>query len=137
MVAAGVAAVAAVAAMVVVVLVGIAVLADKPPKTKESTAPVVGGDPPADLRLRDDQGSITITWTDPTSGTVPFIVAGGRTGQQLGALARMEPGVTTYTVRGFNSLLDYCFTVLAVYSTDTYATSGQVCTQRQNPPSPR
>ena len=93
--------------------------------------PKVTGAPPADLKLRDDGTTITITWTDPTNGGVPFMVAGGRTGQRLGVLATVDPGQTSYTVNGLNARLDYCFTVLAVYSTDTFATSGQVCTDRE------
>jgi hypothetical protein len=92
---------------------------------------VVSGPPPADLRLRDDTTTITITWTDPTGGGVPFMVAGGRAGQKLGVMATVDPGQTSYTVNGLNGKLDYCFTVLAVYSTDTFATSGQVCTDRE------
>jgi hypothetical protein len=132
--------VAAVAAMVAAVVVGVVILSDKQPPddpAQPSGAPATSGEPPADLRLRDDRESITITWTDPTSGTVPFIVAGGRAGTQLGALASIDPGETSYKVNGLNPRLDYCFTVLAVYSTDTYATSGQVCTQRPGTASPR
>jgi hypothetical protein len=57
-------------------------------------------------------------------------VAGGQAGQKLGALATLDPGKTQYTVNGLNPRVNYCFTVLAVYSADTYATSGQICTTR-------
>ncbi len=70
------------------------------------------------------------SWADPSAGTVPFIVAGGRSGQTLGALASVDAGRTSYTVNGLSPEVDYCFTVLAVYGTDRYATSGQVCTHR-------
>ncbi|MFG2058987.1 fibronectin type III domain-containing protein [Micromonospora sp. NPDC048930] len=93
--------------------------------------PKVSGPPPGDLKLRDDSTTITVTWTDPSNGGVPFVVAGGRAGQKLGVMATVDPGTTTYTVNGLSPKLDYCFTVLAVYSTDTYATSGQVCTDRE------
>jgi hypothetical protein len=46
-------------------------------------------------------------------------------------MATVDPGQTSYTVNGLNSRVDYCFTVLAVYSTNSFATSGQVCTERE------
>ncbi|WP_374103903.1 hypothetical protein [Micromonospora sp. U56] len=89
------------------------------------------GAPPTALKLRDDGTSVTITWSDPAGGGVPFMVAGGRAGKALGVMATVDPGQTSYTVNGLSSTVDYCFTVLAVYSTDAFATSGQVCTDRE------
>lgn len=65
------------------------------------------------------------------------MVAGGRAGLALGVMATVEPGRTSHTVNGLSSRVDYCFTVLAVYSTDSFATSSQVCTNRERstPPS--
>ncbi|MEV4656438.1 hypothetical protein [Micromonospora sp. NPDC049301] len=137
------AAVAAGVAVVAVAGLGAVVLNrdDAPPPT--GTAPTAAastaaaGPPPGDLKLRDDSVTITLTWTDPSQGAVPFMVAGGRAGQALGVMATVDPGRTSYTVNGLNSRVDYCFTVLAVYSTDSFATSGQVCTERDRatPPS--
>ncbi len=127
-VAAGVA-VAAVAGLGAVVLTR-----DDPPPTgtaPTAAAPTAVGLPPGDLKLRDDSTTITLTWTDPTGGAVPFMVAAGRAGQALGVMATVDPGRTSYTVNGLNSRVDHCFTVLAVYSTDSFATSGQVCTARE------
>lgn len=106
---------------------------DPPPPGTAPTAaaPTVAGLPPGDLELRDDSATITLTWTDPTGGAVPFMVAAGRAGQALGVIATVDPGRTSYTVNGLNSRVDHCFTVLAVYSTDSFATSGQVCTARE------
>jgi hypothetical protein len=134
------AAVLAAAVVVVVVLVG-----NLPPGPGPEAGPTTGpdggtspvGEPPTRLRLRDDSASITISWVDPTGGTVPFVVAGGRAGQALGALATVDPGETSFTVNGLNSRLDYCFTVLAVYGTDEFSTSEQVCTSRTGSPGPR
>ncbi|QLQ40552.2 hypothetical protein [Micromonospora robiginosa] len=111
---------------------------DAAPPAPAPTAvkPKVTGPPPVDLRLRDDTTTITVTWTDPTSGGVPFVVAGGRAGQKLGVMATVDAGQTRYTVNGLSAKLDYCFTVLAVYSTDSYATSGQVCTDREGVATP-
>lgn len=130
------AAAAAVIAAVVVVMVGMTVLLDRqtgPTGTPQRSDPAgAAADPPTGVRLTDDRTAITINWTDPTAGTVPFILASGRSGQQLGALATVAPGTTTFTVNGLNPEADYCFAVLAVYSADEYVPSDQVCTTRQD-----
>jgi hypothetical protein len=95
--------------------------------------PRLAGDPPTDLKLRVDGTAITVSWKDPSEGTVPFIVAGAQAGRQHKAMATINPGETTATINGLNPRLGYCFTVLAVYSTDQYAASGQVCTERNTP----
>ncbi len=108
---------------------------DAPPTgtapTAAAQAPTAAGPAPGDLKLRDDSTTVTLTWTDPTGGAVPFMVAAGRAGQPLGVIATVDPGRTSHTVNGLNSRVDHCFTVLAVYSTDSFATSGQVCTTRE------
>ncbi len=127
----------AVLAVVAAVGVGVVLLnreAAPPPApvpASGAASPKVAGPPPGDLKLRDDTTTVTVTWTDPTNGGVPFVVAGGRAGQKLGVMATVDAGQTRYTVNGLSAKLDYCFTVLAVYSTDSYATSGQVCTDRK------
>ncbi|MFY1637913.1 tetratricopeptide repeat protein [Solwaraspora sp. WMMB335] len=138
-VAVGTAAAAFLAATVAVV-VGVAVLLDRgttAPVTRQEPdvdpTPTTLGEPPANLRITDDRTAVTITWTDPTAGTVPFVVASGRHGQQLGALTTIDPGQTTFTVNGLNPELDYCFAILAAYSTNEYSSSDQVCTQRFRP----
>jgi hypothetical protein len=130
--------VAAGVAVVAVAGLGAVVLTrdDPPPAGTAPTAvatraPTAAGPPPGDLALRDDSTTITLTWTDPTGGAVPFMVAAGRAGQPLGVFATVDPGRTSYTVNGLNPRVDHCFTVLAVYSTDSFATSGQVCTARE------
>ncbi|GAA3190624.1 tetratricopeptide repeat protein [Dactylosporangium siamense] len=85
---------------------------------------------PGALKLRDDKTSITLTWTDPSKGSAPFIVAGGQQGA-LRQLQVLAAGATTYTLNGLNPTLDYCFTVAAVYGTDSVALSGLACTQRK------
>ncbi|MFI6784426.1 tetratricopeptide repeat protein [Micromonospora sp. NPDC050276] len=142
---------AGVAVMAVAGLGAVVLTRDDPPPTgaapTAAPAPTTAGAAPGDLRLRDDSTTITLTWTDPSGGAVPFMVAAGRAGQALGVIATVDPGRTSYTVNGLNSRVDHCFTVLAVYSTDSFATSGQVCTARERtnpssgapsgPPSPR
>ena len=131
------AAAAAVIAAIVAVAVGVTLLLDRPgpSPTQSTTGPVSTsvGEPPGGLRLSDDGTAVTLSWSDPTAGTVAFIVASGRDGQQLAALATVNPGRTTFTVNGLNPDVDYCFAVLAVYSADEYSPSEQVCTQRRVP----
>lgn len=125
---------AGVAVVAVAGLGAVMLTRDDPPPigtAPTAAAPTAAGLPPGDLKLRDDSATITLTWTDPTGGAVPFMVAAGRAGQALGVIATVDPGRTTYTVNGLNSRVDHCFTVLAVYSTDSFATSGQVCTARE------
>ncbi|MFD0788116.1 fibronectin type III domain-containing protein, partial [Micromonospora azadirachtae] len=97
------------------------------PSAAEST---VAGPPPGDVRLLDGKSTITLTWADPSDGTVPFTIVGGRAGQPMRAMATVDPGQTSYTVNGLNPGLDYCFTVLAAWPTGAFATSAQVCTGR-------
>ncbi|WP_420811773.1 fibronectin type III domain-containing protein [Micromonospora endophytica] len=133
-----VALISVVVAVAAVVGVGLLLL-DRRAAVPETTAgPTTEvGAPPTDLALRDDAATITLTWTDPSGGLVPFVVAGGRTGAPLRMMATVESGQTSYTVNGLSSRVDYCFTVLAVYDTDQLATSSQVCTSREAPSTPR
>jgi hypothetical protein len=127
-VAATLAALTAVGALVVV-------LADReqPPAVPQATAsagPVLAGDPPSAVRL-DDQGAVVeLTWRDPTRGKVPFVVTMAREGQQLKPVSNVGLGKTKALVEGLNAKLEYCFAVVAVYGTDRFASSGQVCTER-------
>jgi hypothetical protein len=92
--------------------------------------PTLAGPPPTDVRLRDSGAVITVTWTDPSAGTVSFVVTGGRPGEQLAAMGRLNPGSTRYELQGLNPRLDYCFAVVAVYAVDRFASSPQICTSR-------
>jgi hypothetical protein len=90
---------------------------------------------PNNLHLRDDRDTVTLTWVDPSGGTVPFFIEVGQAGAQLRLYGRVSPGETTYPVAGLNPKLDYCFSVVAVYSTTLLAPSNLVCTQRTGRPS--
>ncbi|GAB3863601.1 hypothetical protein GCM10029963_72580 [Micromonospora andamanensis] len=131
-----VAVVAVLVALAAVIGVGLLVLdRQAEPPAEPSSAPTLPpgsvGPPPGNLTMRDDTTTITLTWTDPSDGLVPFMVAGGRNGQSLGMMATVDPGRTSYTVNGLSTRVNYCFAVLAVYDTDQFATSDQVCTSRQ------
>jgi hypothetical protein len=144
-IAAGIAAAAAVLAAIVVVVVTLLDRPAAPPADRNagpnsgqsagpSTGPNEGGSKPTQLTLRDDGTAITITWVDPSGGAVSFIVAGAGRGQQLGPMGTVGPGKTSHTINGLDAHIDYCFTVVAVYSTDVVATSEQVCTNRGSTP---
>jgi hypothetical protein len=48
-------------------------------------------------------------------------------------MGQTGPGAVAYTLNGLNDKLDYCFAIVAVYSTTQFATSPQVCTSRPRP----
>ncbi len=126
-----VAVVAVLVALAAVIGVGLLVLDRRAHVDGTGDAVARRGRPaPGNLTMRDDTTTITLTWTDPSDGLVPFMVAGGRTGQSLGMMATVDPGRTSYTVNGLSTRVNYCFAVLAVYDTDQFATSDQVCTSR-------
>jgi hypothetical protein len=85
---------------------------------------------PVDLRLDDTGTAVTIRWTDPSGGTVPFVVT-GRTaeGQTLG-LREVGPAVTSVRYDQLDPDREYCFLVTAVYSGTHIAPSGWACTRR-------
>lgn len=138
MIAAGVAAAAAIIATAVATIV---VLTDdeSPPSTRpqgqgqSTAASPTTKEPPGQVRVDENGTALTLTWTDPSDGTAPFIVAGGRAGEQPRAMAQITPGSTRYVLNGLNPSLDYCFIVVAVYSADELVRSDQVCTERESP----
>jgi hypothetical protein len=136
LIALGVVALAALVAATVVALVVLirphtAPTADGVPTTGPvSSGSTTAGAAPTNVKLRDDGGTVTLTWTDPSSGTVPFFVEVGKPGAQLQLYNTLSPGETTYRVVGLNPKLDYCFSVIAVYGTNVVAPSNLVCTQR-------
>ena len=127
----GVAVLAAVAAVTTAV---IAFRGNEPggqPGPHPSTAPA-SRPAPTSVRLRDEGPSITVSWLDPSDGKAAFIVTGAQAGQQLRPFANLAPGVTTATLNGLNEHLQYCFTVVAVYSAEELAVSNLVCTTRRS-----
>jgi hypothetical protein len=87
-------------------------------------------EPPRDLKLRDEGTSITLTWTDPSGGTVPFIVAGGRSAAAAKSIGTVESGKTTFRLDGLSPTADFCFLVAAVYSGNNTVLSAPACTTR-------
>jgi hypothetical protein len=101
-----------------------------PPTEVEPPTPTPAARAPTGLRLRDDGGSVTLRWNDPSAGLVPFIVTGGRIGATPAPLDSVPSGRTTSTIYGLNARFDYCFTVAAVWSPDEIASSIRTCTDR-------
>ncbi|MET7706333.1 tetratricopeptide repeat protein [Micromonospora sp. NPDC005413] len=89
------------------------------------------GSPPGAVTLRDTRDSIALRWTYPAGSEGPVVVAGGRTGQDGNVFATLPAGTTSYVIYALNRTNDYCFTVAVVWSTDTVASSEQVCTRRR------
>jgi hypothetical protein len=100
--------------------------------TPASSPAGYGGDglPPGQVVLKDDGYSVTLSWLDPSAGSVPFLVTGGRVGEPPTPVASVAPGHTTQTLYGLNPNYDYCYTVAAVWSTDLVQPSPQICTKR-------
>ncbi|MEU7800641.1 tetratricopeptide repeat protein [Micromonospora arborensis] len=89
------------------------------------------GSPPGAVTLRDNRDSIALNWTYPAGSEGPVVIAGGRTGQDRNVFATLPAGTSSYIIYALNRTNDYCFTVAVVWSTDTVASSEQVCTRRR------
>lgn len=131
-IAAMVAALAAVAALVLVLVVPKTEKApQRPVEDRPPGAPTLGGGrAPEDVRLQDSGSTVELSWTDPTTGSVSFLVTGGHPGELLKPMGQIGPGRTSLKLQGLNSGLDYCFAVVAVYSISEFSSSPQVCTNR-------
>jgi hypothetical protein len=127
------AAIAAVLASVIAVAALVFVLADRGGDNSNATAsdvPTLAGAPPAGVQLRDRGAEIEISWKDPTSGTVSFMIVMAHPGEELKPMATLGPGKTSYRAGGLSTRLNYCFAVVAVYRANQFATSPQSCTSR-------
>jgi hypothetical protein len=128
------AAISAVLAAVIAVAALVFVLANRSRDAGgDSDVPTLAGDPPGDVQLHDEGSRISLTWRDPSDGTVSFMVAMGHPGEQLKPVSTLGPGQTSYEMSALNPALNYCFTVIAVYRADKFATSAQACTSRATP----
>ena len=128
------AAIAAVLAAIIAVAALVFVLANRgDDRPSDPNVPTLGGKEPTAVRLRDEGSKIGITWQDPSAGTVSFLVAMGHPGEQLKPVATLGPGQTSYEMGALNTGLNYCFTVIAVYRGNQFATSAQTCTDRPAP----
>jgi hypothetical protein len=92
--------------------------------------PTLAGAAPTGVELHDHGSEIELDWTDPTKGTVSFMVVMAHPGEELKPMATLGPGKTSYQAGGLSTKLNYCFAVVAVYGADQFATSPQSCTSR-------
>lgn len=93
-------------------------------------APTLAGDPPTAVKLADNGTTIDVSWHDPANATASFMVTMAHPGEQLKPVSTVGPGQTSRRIEGLSPKLEYCFAVVAVYATDKFATSPQVCTDR-------
>jgi hypothetical protein len=128
------------AAVVLVIAVVVVALTARPGRHAADPAPsttqtlrVTGQGAPTNVKLEDNQTSVTITWSDPSGGVVTFAILGGRQNEQPQLLKTLEPGTTTWKHDGISTDFDYCYLVAAFYTADgqnVAARSKQVCTHR-------
>jgi hypothetical protein len=128
------AAVVAVFGVIIAVVALVVVLADRG-DDPDSDVPTLSGPAPADVRMRDYGSSVKLFWSDPANGRASFVVTGGRPGEQLRPMGQVGPTTTSFDLNGLNAELDYCFAIVAVYSTTQFSTSPQTCTSRSTKPS--
>lgn len=129
---------AAVALVIAVVVVALAARPGRhtagPAPTTTQTLQVTDQGAPTNVRLEDNQTSVTITWSDPSGGLVSFAILGGRQNEQPQLLRVVAPpDPPTWTHEGLNASYDYCYVVAAFYRADgkdVAARSKQVCTHR-------
>ncbi len=129
------AAIAASLAAVIAVIALVVVLANRHSGDDKTSpnVPTLGGPAPSGVELADKPGTITVTWTDPALGKTTFVVEMARPGEVMKAVGHVGPGQTSFRMDGLNDKLDYCFTVVAVYSTTRFSPSSQACTSRETP----
>jgi serine/threonine protein kinase len=88
-------------------------------------------DAPKDVRILDQRGTtLTVTWTDPTNGTVPFVVNGKGPNDEKLDPKYLDRGTTSVSFGGLSPTKNYCFLVAAVYSTSHVAVADETCTKR-------
>jgi hypothetical protein len=123
------AAIAAGLGVIIAVVALVFVLADRGDDS-DSDVPTLAGPAPSDVRMRDYGSSVQLSWSDPANGRASFIVTVGQPGQQLRPMGQVGPATTSFNLKGLNAELDYCFAIVAVYSTSQFSTSPQTCTSR-------
>ena len=123
------AAIAAVFGVIIAVVALVVVLANRG-DDPASDVPTLAGPAPSDVRMRDYGSSVKLFWADPANGRASFVITGGRPGEQLRPMGQVGPTTTTFDLNGLNADLDYCFAIVAVYSTSQFSTSPQTCTGR-------
>ena len=125
------AAIAAVFGVIIAVVALVVVLADRG-DDPDSDVPTLAGPAPSDVRLRDYGSSVKLFWADPANRRASFVITGGKAGEQLEPMGQVGPTTTSFDLNGLNADLDYCFAIVAVYTTSQFSTSPQTCTSRSS-----
>jgi hypothetical protein len=102
------------------------------PRRDPGLAASASSSAPSAIRLTlDDRGAtVVLNWTDPSGGSVPFVVSYGRADGPADKSERVPAGTTTLSVGQLNPVQDYCFTVDPAAGV---APSPTVCTSRPAP----
>ncbi|GAA1812470.1 hypothetical protein GCM10009682_37180 [Luedemannella flava] len=103
------------------------VKASRPPTPSGGQAP--SAQPASDVRLRDEQRSVTISWRDPSNGVATARLKVNRDDQVLFE-GDVPAGVDHYRLDGLSPDLNLCVTVTLVYPDATAPTTEPVCTDR-------
>jgi hypothetical protein len=107
--------------------------ASAPPATVKASRATGGqatsGQPASDVRLRDEQRSVTISWHDPSNGVALARLAVNRDGRVLFE-GDMPSGVDHYRLDGLSPDLNLCATVTLVYPDGAAPATEPVCTDR-------
>jgi hypothetical protein len=125
------AAIAAVFGVIIAVVALVVVLANRG-DDPATDVPTLAGPAPSDVRMRDYGSSVQLSWADPANGRASFVITGGRPGEQLRPMGQVGPTTMSFDLQGLNADLDYCFAVVAVYTTSQFSTSPQLCTTRSS-----
>ncbi|TDB75572.1 tetratricopeptide repeat protein [Micromonospora sp. KC723] len=99
--------------------------------TPTTSGPTAVAAAPDQVRLTDRRDDIALSWRYPPGAEGPVVVAGGRAGQETRAFQELPAGTQNFVVYGLDRTNDYCFTIAVVWSTESVARSGQVCTKRR------
>jgi hypothetical protein len=112
----------------------VAFLTSEPRGDRDSDALPSSSAPPAiRLTVDDRAATVNLSWTDPSSGRVPFVVTYGRADGPADRTERVAAGTTTLAVNQLDPAQDYCFTVEVGDPAPGVAPSPTVCTSRARP----
>ena len=95
-----------------------------------TTAQGGAGAPPRNVKLADHGTSITVTWTDPSNGSVSFVIRGTEAGGRTLPVQSTPKGQTSATFTNLNKSRQYCFKVGAIYAYNNLVSADDVCTKR-------
>ncbi|GAA4929396.1 hypothetical protein GCM10025331_11530 [Actinoplanes utahensis] len=131
--------VAAAAAIVIVMLPGADGATLPPSGPSGPPAPAAGplesatiAEPgaPQNVRLRDNGGSVMLSWAYPSGAAGKVVIIGGRAQQTPVKITTLPAGAADYVVYSLNESLNYCFTVGVETGGPVPATAAPVCTRR-------